>query len=1154
MTAPVLTRSQEGVVYAQLVHDCPARYTVGELVELSGPVEPAHLATAVARAVAEAEVHRLRVSPDGIAGLGPIPLTADQLISELVDLSPEPDPLAAALDWSRSQISAGIGFGEDALYGHRLLRLGPDRLAWLASSHHVLLDGYATVLVIRRALEIYAALVEGAEVPGCRFTAPAAVAAAERAYESSAAYVRDREHWRAAAAEADRVEAVRGLLVRSTPGAGVVRSAPGAGIVRSAPGSGVVPSTPGAGVVRSTPGSGIVRSTPGAGVVRSTPGAGVVRVRGDLAATAAELDARAERLAGAGWPDLVAAAHAVALARLAGARDVVVGIPLMNRWGAAALAPVSTVNVLPLALSVRPTDTVAALVARTADALRALRQHGRFRHEELARLTGRVTAGRGLVGSELNLKLFDQPDRAGGAAVRLHNLAEGPVDDIGLSVYRDPGTGTLSWESTAPDEPGGASDSRAVASGFAATVDQVLTGLATADADAPVGSLAGRSGSAQTGSAQTGSAQTGSAQTGSMPAGSMPAGSMPARSMLTGGPAAVRPPLVADLLADLTRRYPGRVALVDDQQRLDHRGLADRVAAVAARLREHCPPTGRVALEIPRGVDAVVGLLAGLTSGRTMVPIDPTWPDRRRADLRAGAGVDLVLDSAAYARFVAEPVTDPQPEPVPRDAVAYVVHTSGSTGRPKGVAVTQDALAHFLAHHRATTYATVANESVRVAQSLPLEFDGCWDTLQALLFGHRVHLLPRAVTQDPAATVRRVHADRLAVVDTTPTVMAALVADGLFAPGHPLRMVSVGGEGCPPALWQQLLDEPGVQVANYYGPTEVTVDATGVLIPPGPDRAGSQLIGSQRVGIGRPLRGIRAYVLDDHLAPVPPGVAGELYLAGPQLALGYLGQPGLTASRFVADPGAPGSRMYRTGDRVSIAADGSLDYHGRRDDQIKVRGYRVEPAEVEAALRRLPGVDQVAVGARDGRLVAAVVGLPGAAPTPAGLRDGAADLLPAHLVPSVLAVVDALPRTTTGKLDLAALATICQPTGAPGTNGRMEQARDPLATPAECALGEAVAAGLGLGIADLDRDSDFFGLGGDSITAITVVGELRRRGWATSVSQVFTHQTLARIAAHAEPYDPTPAPAGAGSAAPQTGLDERQLAAVHDLLARRRRR
>lgn len=1035
--ATELTGAQQGIVNAQLVDEDPALFTVGELVHLTvAPDAPALDPAVVAAVVAQA------VAESGVHALRVDP---DGTAVEVQDTVPDPQVLplpdvAAARAWAAARIAAGIPLGADPLHHQHVLVLGPRHVAWSTAAHHVLLDGWGLALLVRRVVELLAAHRTGTAPPAAWTTPRSAVLTAERDHLDSPAAARDRD---ALLARSGSDDAVRGF---------------GAG-----------------------------ERSPGTPVARS----------GRLAVTGPRLDAAAAAL-DVTWADLAVAAQLLVLARVGGSTEVVLGVPLMNRTGpATALCATTVVNVLPLAARVEPGTTVRDLVTGAADGLRALRRHGRFRGEELARRSGRVRREEPLVGAELNLKTFDHPESAADVVVEVETLREGPVDDLSVSVQRRR-DGRLDWTAQAPAGLLTAGQVDALVD----LLDTVLGALTTADPAAAVASLGA------------------------------PA---PAATPAAGAVAGEDDPGAVELLRDSVSRHPDRTALVDGEVRWTYRELAARVAGTAALLRDRTAPGAPVALLLPRGAEAVAALLACFVAGRLAVPFDPQWPAARRDLLLAGLGEDaFVLDAGvpeAASRATLREFDLPSAV-----TPAYVVHTSGSTGTPKAVLVTHGAFAAFLAHHRATTFApgrgVPAGRALRVAQTLPLVFDGSWDTLQALLSGHEVHLLPRTVVQDPAETVAAVRTAGLEFVDTTPTVAAALLEAGLLDPGHPVRILTVGGEACPPPLWARLVAEPDLVVRNLYGPTEATVDAVGLE---GDEHAPGG------TPIGRPVRGMGIRVLDAHLNPVPVGFRGELHLTGPQLALGYRGAAGLTAARFTADPwGPPGSRTYRTGDVVSLRPDGILDYHGRADRQVKVRGHRVEPAEVEAGLLRLPGVRQAAVVVRDGRLLGYVVGPPEGAAS--GLREAAAGVLPEHLVPAVVVVLRELPRTTTGKVDPAAL---------PDPAHRSDPGGRPPSGPAETALAAALAEALGPG-ADLHADADFFALGGDSITAIRAVAGFRARGFASSVSRVFTLRTLSAVAAAAEPLA---APAGvppARTALPPFDADQRSR--VHELIARRTRR
>ncbi|MET8546901.1 AMP-binding protein, partial [Kitasatospora sp. NPDC004799] len=453
-------------------------------------------------------------------------------------------------------------------------------------------------------------------------------------------------------------------------------------------------------------------------------------------------------------------------------------------------------------------------------------------------------------------------------------------------------------------------------------------------------------------------------------------------------------------------------------------------------------------------------------------------------------------------------------------------YTSGSTGRPKGVTVPHRALAHLLAAHRAGFVADAGGGPLNVALTASLSFDTSLEGLLLLADGHPLHLVDETTRMDPAALVEYVVRHRIDFLDLTPSYLRQLLPAGLLDdPRHRPRVLMLGGEAVTPRLWRELAARPGTAAYNYYGPTECTVDALACRIDDG-----------DRPLIGRPLPNVRAYVLDGRLQPVPPGVSGELHLAGEQVARGYAGRPGLTAARFTADPyGPPGTRMYRTGDLARWTADGRLEYLGRADDQVKVRGHRIEPGEVEAALLDLPEVAEAAVLAVPDahghhRLAAYLVFADGAARPAAELRAALRRVLPDHLVPSSFTVLDALPLSTSGKLDRRALP-------APEVDGREGEFVAPR-TPEEEVLAAVWAEVLGVprvGVTD-----NFFELGGDSILSIQAVSRARAAGLRIGSQDVFRHQTVADLAAAAlatEAQAPVERPRAEGPA-PLTPVQE----------------
>ncbi|MFJ6618052.1 non-ribosomal peptide synthase/polyketide synthase [Kitasatospora sp. NPDC091335] len=566
-------------------------------------------------------------------------------------------------------------------------------------------------------------------------------------------------------------------------------------------------------------------------------------------------------------------------------------------------------------------------------------------------------------------------------------------------------------------------------------------------------------------------------------------------------------PVEETSLPELFRRRaaltPDAPALVAGEERLDHATLDARAERLARHLAARgAGPERLVALRLPRTADLVVAVLAVWKTGAGYLPLDPALPEERVRHLLEDARPALLLDEPTLRTLADTDPGDTGPlAPPDPDTTAYVLYTSGSTGRPKGVTVPHRALVHLLAAHRAGFVADAGGGPLRVALTASFSFDTSLEGVLLLADGHPLHLVDETTRMDPAALVEYVVRHRIDFLDLTPSYLRQLLPAGLLDdPRHRPRVLMLGGEAVGPRLWRDLAARTGVAAYNYYGPTECTVDALACRID-----------GGDRPLVGRPLPNIRAYVLDGRLRPVPPGVSGELHLAGAQVARGYAGRPGPTAARFTADPyGPPGTRMYRTGDLARWTADGRLEYLGRADDQVKVRGHRIEPGEVEAALLDLPGVAGAAVLAvpdvhGHARLAAYLVFTDGAARPAAELRAALRRVLPDHLVPSSFTVLDALPLTTSGKLDRRALP-------APGTDAGEGGFTAPR-TPEEETLAAIWAEVLGVprvGVTD-----NFFELGGDSILSIQAVSRARAAGLRIGSQDVFRHQTVADLAAAA---------------------------------------
>ncbi|HEX7241567.1 MAG TPA: amino acid adenylation domain-containing protein, partial [Longimicrobiaceae bacterium] len=559
------------------------------------------------------------------------------------------------------------------------------------------------------------------------------------------------------------------------------------------------------------------------------------------------------------------------------------------------------------------------------------------------------------------------------------------------------------------------------------------------------------------------------------------------------------------------------------------------LAARAGRLARHLRslgvgPESRVALGVEPGPDLVVGVLGILGAGGAYVPLDPAYPRERLARMLAGAGAEVLVTTAALAgaleadgiervlldadgeRIASWPDTAPDVAVDPA-GLAYVIYTSGSTGTPRGVMVSHASVANLLDDFRRRAPIAPGDRcSVWTSASFDVSV---WELFSALLSGGTLVFPPDEARADPAALARWLADERVRSAYLPPFVLSGVAE---WAAAHPgalaLRRLLVGVEPIPEATLQALLAAvPGLRILNGYGPTEATVCATLYPVEPRAAEPG------RPVPIGRAVRGLRVYLADAALEPVPDGLSGELCVSGAGVARGYLGDPAATAARFVPDPfaGEPGARMYRTGDLARALPDGELEFLGRLDRQVKLRGFRVEPGEVEAVLLRHPGVREAVVQVRpdaagEPRLAAWVVPS-GTPPSTEELRAHARSLLPRHMVPTAWMALDALPLTPNGKLDARALP-------APGGGEAPREHAAP-----RTAL-EEVLAGIWadvLGVPRVGVHDDFFELGGHSLLVTRIASLLRQTLQVQLPLRVlFDAHTVARLAGEVERHEAQP--------------------------------
>ncbi|MGW3566330.1 amino acid adenylation domain-containing protein [Streptomyces sp. NPDC000941] len=821
------------------------------------------------------------------------------------------------------------------------------------------------------------------------------------------------------------------------------------------------------------------------------------------ALSAAELRAlgAAGRDARAPWTVAMLAGVAAYLQGMTGAQDLTVGVPVTARVGARTRnVPGMLSNTFPLRLTVSPAAGRTALVRQVARRLGELLTHQRYPYDELRRDLRLLGTDEQLFGVLVNIVPAGSETAFTGLEARLTALSGGPVTDLNITCHPGPdGQGARVEFEANPDRY-----TAAELAAHQARFTEFLARFLAAPPDLPLARV---------------DVLTAAERAQALAVGRPPG---PARD--------IAPRTFPELFEEQVRRTPDAPAVLTPEGALDYAELNCRANRIArALVARGAGPERLVAVALPRGAVALTAVIAVMKAGAAYLPVDLGYPRARitamlddtepllllttRAadDTTTAANVPrLYLDEAPGGQLAGPPDTDTDLDDRDRRAPlrpghpAYVIYTSGSTGRPKGVLVTHTGLAALLRHQQNQLQLT---PDTRVLQFASPSFDASvWELCVALLTGAAAVVAPpeRLVPGPPLAElVAELGVDCLLLA---PSALSAMPSDSL---PRGINLV-VGAEACSPELVARW--SPGRHMVNAYGPTEATVIATqtgalsGRTVPP----------------MGHSVPGGRIRLLDSALRPVPPGVAGEVYLSGDGLARGYLGRPKVTAERFVADPfGPPGTRMYRTGDLARWTADGDLAYLGRADSQVKLRGHRIEPGEVEAVLAQAPGVGGAVAAVREDRpgirhLVAYAVA---AADTdPGELREFVARRLPAYMVPAVVVVVDALPLTPNGKLDRAAL---------PAPRFQATSAYRAPTSERERVLHEVFTDVLGgerIGV-----DDSFFDLGGDSVVAMQLAARAHAAGLTVTSNDVFRHKTIARLAEVAQDTVPdagTPRDAG----------------------------
>ena len=790
--------------------------------------------------------------------------------------------------------------------------------------------------------------------------------------------------------------------------------------------------------------------------------------------------------------DLALALTTLWLGRLCNRMDYAAGFIFMRRMGSAALTSTGPVlNVLPLAVHIDAQETLADLAMRLAGQLKKMRRHQRYDAEQIVRDSGKAAGDEPLFGPVLNVKVFDYQLDIDGVQAVTHTLATGPVNDLELALFPDE-TGGLSLEILA-------NKARYDEAELRRHMARLTALLAQFAADPTL-----RCGEAEMLSADE-LARLAAVNDTAVP--------LPATTL-------------SALVADQARKTPDAPALADARWQFSYREMRQQVVALAQLLRQRgVKPGDSVAVALPRSVFLTLALHGIVEAGAAWLPLDTGYPDDRLRMMLEDARPSLLiatedqlarfsdipgLESLCYQQPLAAGDDAPLALSKP-DHTAYIIFTSGSTGRPKGVMVGQTAIVNRLLWMQ-DRYPLSADDVV--AQKTPCSFDvSVWEFWWPFIAGAQLVMAEPEAHRDPQAMQQFFARYGVTTTHFVPSMLAAFVASldaDSVAACRTLRRVFCSGEALPTELCREWERLTGAPLHNLYGPTEAAVDVSWYPAC-GPELAA---VTGSSVPIGWPVWNTGLRILDAAMRPVPPGVAGDLYLTGIQLAQGYLGRPDLTASRFIADPFAPGERMYRTGDVARWLANGAVEYLGRSDDQLKIRGQRIELSEIDRVMSALPDVGQAvshacvfnqaaATGGDARQLVGYLVSDSGLPLDTAALKARLAEQLPPHMVPVVLMQLAELPLSANGKLDRKALPL---PTLGGERSGR----------PPEPGMETLVAAAFSqlLGCEVNDIDADFFALGGHSLLAMRLAAQLSRQlARQVTPGQVMVASTVGKLSA-----------------------------------------